>query len=90
MVLVRYANRITSSAGRNDDEFLKIAEIEDAVRDLRFGLFMIAINPDFVCSALQLPSMSYFLGKPKGRLPATTTEQGLKTTATFLGKRNIS
>ncbi len=46
MVLVRHAYLITSSAGANDDEFLKIAETEDAVRDLRFGLFMIAINPD--------------------------------------------
>ncbi len=54
MVLVRHANRITYSAGENDDEFLKTAEIEDAVRDLRFSLFMIAINPDFVCFVLEL------------------------------------
>ncbi len=54
MVLVRHAYLITSSAGANDEEFLKIAEIEDAVRDLRFGLFMIAINPDFVCFVLEL------------------------------------
>ncbi len=45
MVLVRHAYLITSSAG---------AETEDAVRDLQFGLFMIAINPDFVCFVLEL------------------------------------
>ncbi len=58
MVLVMHANLIASSSGANDDEFLKIAEIEGAVRDLRFGLFMIAINADFVCLALLFSSVS--------------------------------
>ncbi len=84
-----HANLITSSAGANDDQFLKTAEIEDAVRDLRFGLVMIAINPVLVCSALQLSYMSEFIGKPEGRFPANT-RTGLENHSRLPGGKEIS
>ncbi len=55
MALVRYVNLIIGPAGANDEEFFKIAEVDGAVRDLRFGLMVIAYNPDFVCLSLASP-----------------------------------
>ncbi len=60
MALVRLGNAFISSAGANDDEFLKIAEINGAVKDLRLGLIRIAFNPDFVCFGLASPKRVYF------------------------------